>query len=77
MVQKSETFSKDAEGGGNTWRVCGIVRIFLVFYISGKIDQIGVLHLENFLKNGVKRSKNPILHDSPDLCGAVKESPHK
>ena len=40
------------------------------FYFSDKIYQIGVLLLKNFhfslsfFKNGVKRSKNPILHDS-------------
>ena len=40
------------------------------FYFSDKIYQIGVLLLKNFhfslsfFKNGVKRSKIPILHDS-------------
>ena len=47
-------------GGGNIRRACVIVRIFLVFYISDRIYQNGVLHLKNFhfslsiFKNGVK-----------------------
>ena len=65
LVKKYATFLKYGEGGG--WgggvtkrRACVIVGIVLVFYISDKIDQIGILHLINFhfslsiFKNGVK-----------------------
>ena len=76
LVKKYTTSSKYAEGGGGEVALRNGVRAslfesFLVFYISDKIYQIGVLYLKNFhfslsiFKNGVKRSKNPILHDSP------------
>ena len=76
LVKKYTTSSKYAEGGGGEVALRNGVRAslfksFLVFYISDKIYQIGVLYLKNFhfslsiFKNGVKkRSKNPILHDS-------------
>ena len=62
-----------SNGGGGGVEVTYGVRASLFvfcFLFSDKINQIGVLHLKNFhfslaiFKNGVKRSKNPILHDS-------------
>ena len=75
LVKKYTTSSKYAEGGGGEVALRNGVRAslfesFLVFYISDKIYQIGVLYLKNFhfslsiFKNGVKRSTDPILHDS-------------
>ena len=75
LVKKFSTFPKHAEGGGGEVAATNGVRAslfksFLVFYISDKIYQIGVLYLKNFhfslsiFKNGVKRSTDPILHDS-------------
>ena len=79
LVKKYTTSSKYAEGGGGEVALRNGVRAslfesFLVFYISDKIYQIGVLYLKNFhfsfsiFKNGVKRSTDPILHDSRRKC---------
>ena len=67
-------------GGGKKRRACVIVRTFFISYFSDKINQIGVLYLKNFhfsliiFKNGVKRSKPPILHDSPSWLDTKKDN---
>ena len=66
---RSGEYGDSSESGesGNSVCVRHCSNLFS-FYFSDKIYQIGVLLLKNFhfslsfFKNGVKRSKNPILH---------------
>ena len=69
---------------GRWWQPTACVRHcsnLFSFYFSDKIYQIGVLLLKNFhfslsfFKNGVKRSKNPILHDSPFFLALSSVNP--